>query len=173
MGHAHAQHVERCRSRCPERQTLVVLSVREPYSYWISLYAYAVKGVATSVHPPEDALASLDAFLDWVGDGHQGITQTARVRRACGEPCVYDALLRTESLRADWAELLAGLRVPAIALPHTNENAGASHSHASPDRGSTEHLSHSAQVAALTREQRERIAVLDQWIFTTFGYERV
>ena len=51
MGHNDVGHVQQCISACPEMQSLVVLSVREPYSYWASVYGYARAGVGTSVHP--------------------------------------------------------------------------------------------------------------------------
>jgi hypothetical protein len=51
MGHNDVARVRECASSCPTMQSLVVISVREPYSYWASVYGYARAGVGTSVHP--------------------------------------------------------------------------------------------------------------------------
>ena len=76
-----------------------------------------------------------------------------RLQRACGDPCVYDALLRTETLASDWMRLLAGLRVPPISLPRLN---GGQQSPVHP--------------ASMSRQQLDIINQIDGWIFAEFGY---
>ena len=76
-----------------------------------------------------------------------------RIQRACGRPCVYDALLRTETLTSDWARLLAGLRIPPIKLPRLN---GGQQSPVHP--------------ATMSRAQLDIINRIDRWIFDEFGY---
>ena len=76
-----------------------------------------------------------------------------RLQRACGDPCVYDALLRTETLASDWMRLLAGLSVPPISLPRLN---GGQQSPVHP--------------ASMSRQQLDIINQIDGWIFAEFGY---
>ena len=48
-------------------------------------------------------------------------TQSDSLRRACGEPCTYDHVLRTESLRDDWIALLLKTGQPDVyQLPKSN-----------------------------------------------------
>ena len=72
--------------------------------------------------PPRSCAQTFDIFLKWIGEDpfHRKLSQTLRIQRACGTPCKYDALLRTESLTQDWANLLAGLQIPPIKLPRLN-----------------------------------------------------
>ena len=42
------------------------------------------------------------------------------MRRACGRPCAYDALLRGENLTSDWAALVERYRLPRVSLPWIN-----------------------------------------------------
>ena len=155
LGHNSLANAQRCFESCSGQQSAIVLSVREPYSYWASVYDYAKSGVATSVRASANDLRSMDAFLAWVRS-HRFVTQTARLQRACGNPCAYDALLRTETLEQDWQRLLAGLGVPPIALPRRNTNGDPDH-HSSP---------------ALSRAQLDQINELDAWVFSEFGYEQ-
>eukprot|EP00966_Prymnesium_polylepis_P307343 7102264-Prymnesium_polylepis.1 len=165
MGHNDAAHVQQCAAACSEMQSLVVLSVREPYSYWASVYGYALAGVGTAVHPCPGrgpnrdcwVLQSFDVFLKWVSDDYwsRKLSQTLRVQRACGNPCVYDALLRTENLVDDWTSLLAGLRIPPIRLPRLNGG------QASP-----------VHPSSMTREQLDLVNRIDHWIFEEFGYTK-
>ena len=47
----------------------------------------------------------------------------SRVQKKCGDPCVYDELLHTENLTAEWAELLAQARSSAKSLAKSRATA--------------------------------------------------
>ena len=131
-------------------QKLVVLSVREPYSYWQSTYQYAKDGVATAIRA-RGRQESLSNFVFFAA--RRGYSQQQRIKRACGDPCAFDVLLRTESLTTDWANLLEGLSLPPIALPHLNPSSA-----------------HHEAYAELTRQDLDAINSADAWVFQTFGY---
>ena len=151
MGHTRRDAVDRCLSHCNSLQKLVVLSVREPYSYWQSTYQYAKDGVATAIRAPAWAKESLSNFVYFAA--RRGYSQQQRIKRACGDPCAFDVLLRTESLTTDWANLLEGLSLPPIALPHLNPSSA-----------------HHEAYAELTRQDLDAINSADAWVFRTFGY---
>ena len=97
MGHTSMEAVQRCISACPRRETIIVLSVREPYAFWQSAYRYTVQTIRSSWHPPTWAKANLTAFVAWAAhdvtraaiESHQRSnapqikSQTAFVQRAC------------------------------------------------------------------------------------------
>ena len=99
-----------------------MLSVRDPYDYWQSVYRFAWHGQGEwfsswlSWHTLEwtlqqqrmGILKSFRHFMQWVegetellGDAH-GLSQSSRIFSACGDPCKYDVLLRTENLTEGW-----------------------------------------------------------------------
>ena len=143
LGHATIADVVTCRGLCSHGgvRPQTVVSVREPYSYWRSLYAYAHFGrhSALKTHKSfagfmEDAravgerLAAGDVpTVDVAHLNDPGVHlpnkvwfQSECIKRSCGRPCDADHYLRTESLDRDWRDLLRRLDLPPVALPHTN-----------------------------------------------------
>jgi len=131
MGHTDQGAVSACAHRCPERQTFTVISIRDPYAYWASVYRYARFNRAAAAPSPGDM--NFEQYIAWMAGeeqkpwwrrtpirGSPAWSQSVRVRRACGEPCTPDFVLHTESLADDWAALLDTLQVPRYPLPHTN-----------------------------------------------------
>jgi len=187
MGHAEMWAVQRCIAACPGRESIIVLSVREPYSYWRSVYRYAVRGVATAVHPPLWAQANITAFVAWAAPHERAKqvakkqSQTARVQRACGDPCAYDLLLRTETLERDWENMLRILQLPPMTLPRLNANplGGETHVGTGID-GATQTASRLQAGAAgpdsklaFTAEAIVLINEMESWLFETFGYDQL
>lgn len=108
---------------------------------------------------------NMDNFLKWITEHGLQYTQSARVKRACGDPCTYDALLRTETLNQDWTKLLEALHLPPIKLPRFNAvGAQPASDVAAEQPGET--------VDTLTREQLDAINRIDSWIFTEFEYPK-
>ena len=196
MWHTSMEAVQRCISACPRRETIIVLSVREPYTYWLSAYRYAVQGVRSPWHPPTWAKANLTAFVAWAAP-HEALpielhhssaisfvkqSQTALVQRACGNPCKYDLLLRAEQLAEDWRALLQALQLPPIELPRININSLREAdvtriATSEPQRFSPFRLSHPHVTATATKDPftftAQSVAQIDNmesWIFSTFGY---
>ena len=122
----------------------------EQYSLAVT-YQYAKDGVATAIRAPAWAMESLSNFVFFAA--RRGYSQQQRIKRACGDPCAFDVLLRTESLTTDWANLLEGLSLPPIALPHLNPSSA-----------------HHEAYAELTRQDLDAINSADAWVFQTFGY---
>jgi hypothetical protein len=142
MGHTTKPQVEACENRCARAiQVARVLTVRDPYAYWQSVYRFAWHGqgewlsswlswhtLEWSLHQQRTGiLQSFPHFMEWVegetellGAGAHGLSQASRVFSACGDPCEYDVLLRTENLSAGWRELVTTYELPKMALPHLN-----------------------------------------------------
>jgi len=176
MGHTHSGSVDFCASRCTGSGTpsARVLSIREPFAYWRSLYQYAwmEEGASyvtwylsqhdepTKHDRRHGTLRTFESFLHWVEEVQpQGVelSQSSRVHRACGKPCTqvdYDHLIRTERLNDDWLALLLTYNMPLIALPRLNQN------------------SHHEQAPAVeyTPEAIRIIRKVDHSMFSEFGY---
>ena len=143
LGHTTIADVVTCRGLCGHGgvRPQTVVSVREPYSYWKSLYAYAHFGhhSALKTHKSfagfmEDAravgerLATGDVpTVDVAHLNDPGVHlpnkvwfQSECIKRSCGRPCDADHYLRTEVLDRDWCDLLRRLDLPSVALPHAN-----------------------------------------------------
>ena len=180
MGHTSLAAVTTCEARCGDVPTARVLTVREPYEYWQSVYKYAwLEGgpsivrawIAKHTYQKSTAqrrrgiLSTLRSFLEWVeakgenavGDG---ISQSARVHHACGgdATCRYDVLLRTDNLSAGWSALIERYALPRVALPRLNA------AEARPGKREPE--------VTLTEEAMASIERLDAAIFREFGYTR-
>ena len=99
---------------------MTVISIREPYSWWRSIYVYGYVCWQAAVCTNEDFLG----FMRGVGMGMWAnggkVAQSSYIQRECGSPCNADHYLRTESLSTDWLALLHKLRLPLIQLPHSN-----------------------------------------------------
>ena len=143
LGHTTIADVVTCRGLCGHGgvRPQTVVSVREPYSYWKSLYAYAHFGhhSALKTHKSfagfmEDARAVGERLaagdiptVDVAHLNDPGVHlpnkvwfQSECIKRSCGRPCDADHYLRTEVLDRDWRDLLRRLDLPPVALPHAN-----------------------------------------------------
>lgn len=150
MGHTTAGALRWCARKCAARPAPtpqgipLAISVRDPYTYYQSSYAYtrqAARDPATlsycywllnasvfergnpyAVGTPRSPLASFDNFVRWVTSNETMLTQSWRVARACGQPCARAHVLRTEHLEADLNTALqrAGIRVGPLRLPRHN-----------------------------------------------------
>ena len=65
-------------------------------------------------------LRSFVHFMRWVRHSGRHFSQSHRIKRSCGRPCVYDHLLRTESLSTDWQTMVEKYGLPHVALPRLN-----------------------------------------------------
>ena len=169
MGHVKSvDDVNACASKCTfdGRRPKVAVSVRDPYSYYASLYIMAYAGRAV-LHTRLDFPTFMETYvarqpplslLPRGGDKAYRHSLTLTLAAACGWPCRYDYLLRTESLAADWAALLRGARMPlAPPLPRVNE---ALHKRGVPP------------TIAFTPRVLEIVASVDAGMFDAFGYAR-
>ena len=143
LGHTTIADVVTCRGLCGHGgvRPQTVVSVREPYSYWKSLDAYAHFGhhSALKTHKSfagfmEDARAVGERLaagdiptVDVAHLNDPGVHlpnkvwfQSECIKRSCGRPCDADHYLRTEVLDRDWCDLLRRLDLPSVALPHAN-----------------------------------------------------
>jgi len=169
MGHVKSvDDVNACASKCTfdGRRPKVAVSVRDPYSYYASLYimSYAGRAVLHTRLPFTAFMESYVAYrpplsmLPRGGDRAYQHSLTLTLTAACGWPCRYDYLLRTESLAADWAALLRSARMPlALPLPRVNE---ALHRRGVPP------------TIAFTSRVLEIVARVDAGMFDAFGYAR-
>ena len=148
IGHSNSSVAYACQSRCRSSRTIRILSVRNPFSYWKSVYYYAwecignrcpsqerarlVKDEASGVSndfSSKGVLSSFESFLRFVSKSPRWkhMTQSERIRNKCGRPCHYDELLHTESLSEDWTSLVQrNPGLPKVALPLVNEGANSS-----------------------------------------------
>jgi hypothetical protein len=160
--------VDECRTRCTFAGVApkVVVSVREPYHYWRSLFTYAWVGEASAVSIPE----GVHSFAGFVRAADAHATPGPHGSRvyehslstslflSCGRPCRYDYLLHTETLASDWLHLLRRLEMPLVALPHHNPTNTASSNPPPP--------------TVFTAEVLQIINTLEANVFEEFGYER-
>ena len=185
MGHVHNHKaVQGCLQKCRQAgvPSVVMMTVRDPYSYWQSLYKYSWHASgpshvahlvasttlqASTLHSLAErhagVLSSFLSFLRWA-EGHAnalGFTQTRRVQTACGTPCNYDVLLRTENLSSGWSQLVERYQLPHVALPILNVATPSTPATAPPDY-------------ALTRETAQIIERLEgSFLFDHFRYARM
>ena len=176
MGHTSHDNVHGCVQSC-NVPTARVLAVRDPYTYWQSVFKYAWLegapsyvawwlGMNTNERSTQQRraghLLSFGHFMRWVGgdgDRQMGhISQSARLHRACGTPCKYERLLHVENLTDSWAALLDAYNMPRLQLPRLNE-ATADERQQMPDYSLT------AEIVAIIHR-------LDDAMFTEFGYTR-
>jgi hypothetical protein len=115
-----------CNQPCRGGHRARVLVVRNPYSFWWSRYHTANACREGRARPAQtcagvSALAlrtnlSFPAFL-YLDTKLSGVSQSESIQRLCGKPCMYDYVLRFESLHSDWIALLARLSFPLRPLP--------------------------------------------------------
>ena len=182
MGHTNRLQVDRCEARCGHSVHVCrVVSVRNPYDYWQAVYKAAWHGRDAALtawlnwhtlqwtlrHQREGILRSFGHFLQWVEgeadllSGQAGLSQSARVFAACGDPCEYDALLRTEDLENGWRALLHKYGLPTVQLPDLGDFNATLHADDSP-----------SPPATFTPETVGIVNRIDAPIFDRFGYTR-
>lgn len=166
MGHTtwHG-HIEWCSERCTFHGVApqVVVSVRNPYSYWRSLFTYAWVGIGSNLAIP-DGVSTFGGFVQWADEQARAtdndmfaLSMSFALLLACGRPCRYDYVLHTETLSSDWLHLLTTLELPLVALPHSNP---------------TQLQSRPPPPTVFTNEVRAVIHRLERSVFDEFGYER-
>jgi len=157
MGHTSVAAVDRCRRQCVHEgvPAQTIISIREPYAWWRSLYRYGFIGRNAAIMTGKD-------FAGFMADAsrNRGWAQSSNIRRACGAPCNADHILHTETLGADWLRLLIALDLPLVALPHVNPTATGEHSNRVPGR------------TIFTQEIVDIIHFVDGPMFAEFGYTR-
>jgi hypothetical protein len=105
-------------------------------------------------------MSTFPSFMRWVERSAPQFAQSQRIARSCGSPCRHDALLRTETLTADWERLVRNWSLPAVALPVINAVSEAHH-------GGDGAAGPSAE---FTPEAVRIINKLERSLFTEFGY---
>ena len=191
MGHTTAEALSHCLHKCDgldgmnhsaQPTPIVVISVRNPIDYYLSMYAYTrekPEGSACAQHlihhhskkEQADILGSFHNFVQW---GIRVFSQSKRIQRACesevGDLCSRAEVLHTETLDADWGRLLAKYGQPAVAPialvnPSVVAPSGDSHGHAAAT-ATTSRYNHSL----LTQELRDLIWLEEHLTLRRFGY---
>ena len=141
LGHVREEQLAACRVACTAPLGVapqVVLVVREPYSWWRSSFLYGLLGTRVA-RPARTKTPHFADFVEQRFEEHRrargGLqfhgSQSGLLRRSCGEPCLFDHLLHTENLAAEWAALLRRLELPPVQLsefnptPHSFQNGSA------------------------------------------------
>lgn len=117
---------------CKAVSTVLVLIVRNPYSYWWSKFmaeAAACPDQSNNCTGTQRALRlnspvgipSFHTFLKQTG--RPGTSQSSYIMRMCGSHCMYDFVLHAESLQIDWLALVAKLSLPLRLLPIPDQTA--------------------------------------------------
>jgi len=150
------QAITSCKAKCGPN-VKVVISVREPYSWWRSLYTYGwyCEYAATCTLGAE----SFSAFVHRLAPkAHE--PQSFHIHAACGSPCQYDDLIHTETMKQDWLDLLNKYNIPPMDLPHMNPSS--SHNSNKPRPPPT----------VFTQAIVDIIHRVDASIFSEFGYPK-
>jgi len=106
-------------------QPRIVISVRNPYAYWVSWAKWNLEPDHPSrsqyheLFPLPFDSGTFARFLNWSRTEHP-TSQSAGIATACGLPCKPDYILRTETLQSDWEQLLATEGLPPVPLPRIN-----------------------------------------------------
>jgi len=121
MGHPVYGAFAWCQQKCTFNGLVpeVVISVREPYSFYRSLFTYGWKCQYAAVCVPYH-VSNFSRFMEWIYSGNRNVAQSRHVANACGTPCAYDHVLHTESLGDDWIRLVEALALPRRPLPWAN-----------------------------------------------------
>jgi len=139
MGYASSRAVQQCTLRCNPATAManIVVLVRNPYDYWLSVYHHAIACLSRRCSSTANYLQAKNAtsalatftqfmqFMETVPQEHGAYSQTAQIKRSCGTPCRFHYLLRSETLVADFIALLGHFQLPLQALPHSSETPGA------------------------------------------------
>jgi hypothetical protein len=144
MGHTNVRALDHCRAACTHggRAPKVVVSIRDPYSYWQSLFTYAWvlcctcknrQFTATCVDRSVDFLTFMrrakrqPRMADWAPVNTVNTaprSQSMEIEKSCGRPCSHvDFFLHTEHMQDDWLAMITSfgnLGVPRVGLPKVN-----------------------------------------------------
>ena len=130
MGHSDLWALNSCRATCTlgARAPKVVVSIREPYSYWQSLFSYAWVWCCTCDQHSTWTNTCVDRSVDFVTFMRRANTQrntyraqSMEIAKACGHPCSnVDFFLHTERMQDDWLAMLTSLGIPRVGLPRAN-----------------------------------------------------
>jgi hypothetical protein len=174
MGHASFPAVSRCARRAqPFAQQALIMTVRNPYDYWLSVYEYAVvciqmnskASLTANYLKKQDNTRILESFGTFMGNMSSNAnalfvaSQTHHIERICGTPCDFTFLLRTESLDADWLALLGQLHLPLRPLTHVNVAAPTD------DAAEVRKKVYTTELAAIVRR-------IEPDMFDKYGYAR-
>ena len=176
LGHTDQRAVSACHIRgCSGAK--VVVSVRDPFSFYVSRFKYA-RTMREQGNNGDDLwnflagrpqlAASLDNFEDFLTalttePSLDMFTQRYILRRSLGQPYQYDEVLHTENLSDEYNELIARLGLDGEQLQHRNPSS--SLSHLLPDGVASEaHLWTCAMIDVVNERDAE--------IFDHFGYTR-
>ena len=118
------------------------------------MFAFAFAQSAAEILP------GVHTFVDFVTTLPSRLTLSESLHRACGDPCVYDFVMHTETLELDFVNLLSNLGLPLIGLARMNPTR-----RDQPERGPP-------PVAEFTQGVLDVIHRVDGWVFTEFGYTR-
>ena len=152
MGHNAKAHLPSCLLNCVFRgvRPRIVMTIRNPYAFWRSLFTYAWIGVhaevvidhgyyrrglgeevaartgalGSAMHPLrslwEVRARTFGDFLRLANASGVYHSQSQYIKNSCPDPCRIDHVLHTETLVTDWYALLQHLELPLVQLPHTN-----------------------------------------------------
>ena len=160
MGHTWNSALASCITACTfaGRAPKIVISIRNPYHYWRSLFTYAWIGSYSAVTIPH-GVTNFTGFMNDVRDRRSQLAQSYVIEHTCGKPCVHDHILHTEKMLSDWLDLLAILGLPPIGIPRVNPTASASsNGHNVPPP------------TVFTEEVVSTVHRLDTNMFVEFGY---
>jgi len=163
MGHQmNHSDVEYCIDKCTfgGKRPIVVMSVRNPYAYYTSLYKFAYAGAMF----PSTRL-SFGLFMEHyvfnvapTPRAHRRYAQSDFIRHACGFPCKYDYLLHTEALDEDWQHLRTS---ESLSLPRKM-----------PVNNTARFLRGVPPLITFTASMLQRINAIDSILFDEFNYTR-
>ena len=85
LGHTNKVVVDGCKESCSHKGVLAqtVISIREPYSWWRSLYTYGYVCKKAAVCTKKD-------FIGFMRSASPRMAQGRLIDRACGTPCTAD-----------------------------------------------------------------------------------
>jgi hypothetical protein len=116
---------------CKAVSQLLVLIVRNPYSYWWSKFQAEATACpqktnctwaqqALQLNSPA-AIPAFHAFLKQAA--RPGTSQSDHIHSMCGSHCMYDLVLHAETLQLDWLALISRLSLPLRLLPIPEQGA--------------------------------------------------
>lgn len=161
LGHTKKPVVDRCRQACMHdgAPAKAVISIREPYAWWRSMYTYSYVCHEAPVCTKEHSLAGfLRECERHIAQNWPSMAQSAYIERECGRPCNADHHLRTERLQDDWLDLLRQLHLPLVGLPRVNPTVASEERELPP--------------VVFTQEAVDIIHRLDANMFAEFGYRQ-
>lgn len=151
MGHTTYTMVQNCIPICYNGglRPRLVISIRNPYSWWRSLYTYGYICQRAAVCTKLD----FEAFMTSIPNN---ISQSHYITRACGNPCIADYVIRTERLIQDWNAVANEMQLPSISISHINPTL---------QSGTTPRTIFTTDVLSIIHD-------LDDMLFSVYKYEK-